>query len=89
VVGLLERKKVRAAVVETNASVGGGAFPTAKIASFAVALHGKAAQLEQCLRGGATPIIGRVSDGMLVLDMRTVAPADDDLLAECIARELS
>ncbi|HEY0529296.1 MAG TPA: L-seryl-tRNA(Sec) selenium transferase [Gemmatimonadaceae bacterium] len=89
VVGLLERNNVKATVVETNASVGGGAFPTAKIPSFAVAIPGKAAQVEQRLRRAATPIVGRVLDGTLVLDMRTVAPADNVFLAESIARELS
>jgi L-seryl-tRNA(Ser) seleniumtransferase len=89
VVGLLERKGVHAAAVETNASVGGGAFPTAKIPSYAIAIEGRAVQLEQRLRGGTTAIIGRVSEGVLILDMRTVAPADDVFLADCVARELS
>jgi L-seryl-tRNA(Ser) seleniumtransferase len=89
VVNALVGKGVTASVVETTASVGGGAFPTAKIPSFAVALEGNAVRFEHRLRSGATPIIARVSDGLLLLDLRTVPPGEDVALGECIARELS
>jgi seryl-tRNA(Sec) selenium transferase len=41
-----------------------------------------AQQLEQQLRSGALPIIGRISQGLLLLDVRTLADKD---LPEIIA----
>jgi len=84
--GELSGKGVAAKVVQTNASVGGGAFPTAKIPSFAVALEGNASQMEERLRSAKVPVIGRVSEGTLLLDLRSVAPSEDVLLAESAVR---
>jgi L-seryl-tRNA(Ser) seleniumtransferase len=69
-------------VVETEATVGGGAFPTARIPSWAVAIAGDAESLEATLRAGGPeghewPVIGRIADGRLLLDLRSV-PADQD-----------
>lgn len=55
-------------------TVGGGAMPTAALPSFAVTLAGRSPdELDRALRGGATPIIGRIADGKLWLDVRTIA----------------
>jgi L-seryl-tRNA(Ser) seleniumtransferase len=79
----------RAQVVETDASVGGGAFPTAKIPSIGIAIDGKADAIERALRTGDPPVIGRVSDGRLLLDVRTMFPEDDPLLAALLRRVLT
>jgi L-seryl-tRNA(Ser) seleniumtransferase len=76
---------VRCEIVESVASVGGGAFPTARIASVAVALADRNGALEQRLRTAEPAIVGRVSDGRLLLDLRTVFPEDDALLAARLA----
>ena len=70
--------------VESEATVGGGAFPTARLASWAVAPEGKAEELEERLRRAATPVIGRISEGRLLLDVRSVWPADADSLADAV-----
>ena len=64
-------------IVESNASVGGGAFPTARIPSIALAVNGNANAVEARLRGGDPPIIARVADGRVLLDVRTVFPSED------------
>ncbi|MFL5577917.1 MAG: L-seryl-tRNA(Sec) selenium transferase, partial [Gemmatimonadaceae bacterium] len=79
---------VRAAVVESEASVGGGAFPTARIPSAALALAGNAEDGERRLRAGAPAVIGRIADGRLLLDLRSVPAADDDRLADAVLRAL-
>ena len=66
-------------VVDTVASVGAGAFPTAEIASAAVALGGDAAQWAAALRAAVPAVVGRVHDDRLLLDLRTVP--DDDVPA--------
>jgi L-seryl-tRNA(Ser) seleniumtransferase len=63
---------IDANVVPTEATVGGGAFPTARIPSFAVALPGVAADMERMLRHQPVPVIGRITDGRLLLDLRSI-----------------
>ena len=62
-----------------TSTVGGGAMPTAELASWAVRLP---ASDEPRLRAASTPIIGRVAEGKLWLDLRTVS---DEELFELIA----
>jgi L-seryl-tRNA(Ser) seleniumtransferase len=69
-----------ATVVETEASVGGGAFPNARIASAGLAFDRDPELLERRLRLGTPAVIGRIADGRLLLDLRTVSN-DDELLA--------
>ena len=76
-------------VVETEASVGGGAFPTARILSYAVALQGSAASIEQRLRSGVHPVIGRIANGRMLLDMRSVPAAYDEQLVRAIITSLA
>jgi len=74
----------RVEVVESEASVGGGAFPSARIPSVALAIGGDAGAIESALRLGEPAIIGRVSEGRLLLDLRTVAPRDDQALVAAL-----
>jgi L-seryl-tRNA(Ser) seleniumtransferase len=84
---------VVASVIDTDASVGGGAFPTARIPSAAVALGGPAARIERELRLGDPPVIARVADDRVLLDPRTVPETEDAALTraagEAIARALA
>jgi L-seryl-tRNA(Ser) seleniumtransferase len=68
----------------TEATVGGGAFPGARIPSAAVSLGGDVTGLEGRLRGGAVPVIGRIAEGRLLLDLRSVLPVDDASLAALV-----
>jgi L-seryl-tRNA(Ser) seleniumtransferase len=90
---LLGSSGVPVSVVDTDASVGGGAFPTARIPSAAVALGGPAERIERELRAGEPPVIARVSDDRVLLDLRTVPQTDDAALGravtEAIARALA
>jgi L-seryl-tRNA(Ser) seleniumtransferase len=85
-VAALARSGVDAKVVSTSASVGGGAFPTAKIPSFAVAISKEASRFEERLRHGDPPVIGRVSNDTLLLDLRCVFPREDAALEHAILR---
>ena len=71
-------------VVDSDASVGGGAFPGTSISSVALAVAGDAPPLEERLRLGDPAVIGCVADGRLLLDLRTVLPDDDATLATAI-----
>ena len=76
-----------ARVVETEGQVGGGSCPTQLLKSWAVAVDpGKltADQLAEALRRPYPHIIGRISQGQYLLDVRTLT--DDDF--SVIARRL-
>ena len=73
-------------VASSSASVGGGAFPTAAIPSRAIVLSRNAQEAEKRLRLGEPTVIGRISERSLLLDLRSVLPREDDLLAEAIMK---
>jgi L-seryl-tRNA(Ser) seleniumtransferase len=76
------------AVVDLMSRVGGGAMPEQNLASRGVALAPRSSTvstLEAALRGREIPVIGRIEDNRLLLDMRTIQ--DDELVV--VARALS
>lgn len=77
----LNTASVHAAVVPTESVVGGGTTPGATLASFAVMLQVErmtADALSAQLRQLRPPVIGRIHEDALLLDLRTVDPAADD-----------
>ena len=78
-----------AVVADSEASVGGGAFPSAKIPSVALALSRNVQKIEERLRLGEPSVIGRIGDGRLLLDLRTVDPSEDDMLAAALRAALA
>jgi L-seryl-tRNA(Ser) seleniumtransferase len=86
VVAALRARGIVAEVVPSAASVGGGAFPTAEIGSFAVAITEDAESFEARLRRGEPGIIGRIANGQLLLDLRSVMPREDGALTQAIAK---
>lgn len=82
------RVRLGAAVVEDTAEVGGGALPTVALPTAAVQL-GATAQaaraLDEALRRADPPVLGRVAHDRLLLDCRTVFPAEVPALAAAIA----
>ena len=84
----LEAAGVQAAVVESEGSVGGGAFPTAPLSSMAVALSGDSTAIEARLRAARTPVIARIVNDSVLLDLRSVPPADDEMLTGAVLAAL-
>ena len=76
-------------VVDLDARVGGGTLPGHRLASVGVALPGPPDAVATRLAGGAPPVIGRVVDDRLVVDLRSVLPDDDVRLAETLRRALA
>jgi L-seryl-tRNA(Ser) seleniumtransferase len=87
--GIAAKLGKSARVIESEASVGGGAFPAARIPSAAIAIGGDAEALESRLRAQPAPVIGRIMDGQFLLDLRSVPPSDDTALADALARALA
>jgi L-seryl-tRNA(Ser) seleniumtransferase len=75
-------------VIPGGSAVGGGAAPTVELPTALVALtHASftASRLAARLRAGRPPVIARVGDEQVLLDLRTVAPELEDLLREGVA----
>jgi L-seryl-tRNA(Ser) seleniumtransferase len=89
VVSSLHSSNIDAEVAPSTASVGGGAFPTADIASRAVVLKTDAEGTEERLRRGEPAVIGRLADGKLLLDLRSVLPREDGVLVQAIVKARS
>ncbi|OBK10867.1 L-seryl-tRNA(Sec) selenium transferase [Mycobacterium sp. 1245852.3] len=70
-----------AAAVDCVAAVGGGGAPGVELPSAAVSLPESYAA---ALRLGTPPVVGRLEGGRCLLDLRTVAPEDDELLAAAV-----
>jgi L-seryl-tRNA(Ser) seleniumtransferase len=73
-------------VVACDSVPGGGSVPGVTIPSYGVALDGDRAA---ALRAHDVPVIARVADDRTVLDLRTVDPSDDGVVAAAARAALS
>ena len=74
-------------IVDGRSVVGGGAAPGATLPTrlLAVTCEGLSAdELAARLRAWEPPIIGRVEEGRVLLDLRTVFPEQDELLGRAL-----
>ncbi len=78
-----------ATLVEGRAQVGGGSLPLVELPTVALAIgtvaH-RAEALDQALRAGEPPVIGRIAEDRLLLDCRTILNTDVPLLADALTR---
>jgi L-seryl-tRNA(Ser) seleniumtransferase len=72
-------------VVESTARVGGGALPLLELPGPVVALDGPADELAARLRAADPPVVGRIQDDRLLLDPRTLAEEEIDLVRAALA----
>lgn len=79
-------------VVATFAVFGGGTSPEKRFESraLAVAKEGLSADdLAAKLRSGSPPVVGRVEDGRVLLDLRSVMPEEDGILERALKEATS
>jgi L-seryl-tRNA(Ser) seleniumtransferase len=72
-------------------AVGGGAAPTLELPTCLVALSHPslgAERLAAALRAGSPAVVARVAEGRLLIDLRTIAPADEPVLLEALSGAL-
>ena len=72
-------------IEDTLSQIGGGSLPTERIKSKSVTIMPKnisTQSLEAKLRAGKNPVVGRISEEKLILDMRTVLEDEIDILAQ-------
>jgi L-seryl-tRNA(Ser) seleniumtransferase len=76
-------------VEASEATVGGGAFPTARIPSYAVVLGGDPVAIEARLRGNRNAVVGRIADDRVWLDLRSIPEQQDDAFAATVEHALT
>lgn len=74
-------------VVRGRSLVGGGAFPDTRLPTAVLEIRagGEAGIWMAALRAHDTPVIARRRKGRILLDMRTVAPEEDEVVASALA----
>jgi L-seryl-tRNA(Ser) seleniumtransferase len=80
--------RLSAEIVETASLFGGGTTPEKSFPSIGIALRMPelpAGEIARRLRSAAPPVVGRVEDRRVILDLRAVFPEEDDLLASVIS----
>ena len=76
-------------VVESRSVLGGGAAPGSTLATHVLAVSSLAINADaicEKLRQWATPIIARVEDGRVLIDLRTVTTEQEQVVAEALER---
>jgi len=87
--GVAERLRqagISAATLPGESAVGGGAYPEATLPTTLVALEVEtpADEVVRRLRGATPPVVARIQDGRVVLDLRTVAPEEEAPLVRAV-----
>lgn len=77
----------RAEAVLSESVIGGGSTPGQQISSWAVALKPEnltAHQIESRLRRQMPPVVARIEEDRVLLDLRTVLPEQEETLRRCV-----
>ena len=79
-------------VLETESTIGGGSLPGETLPTWALAIgceaFGGAEAVAKRLRDASTPVMGRIEDGQVMLDARTVLPEEDSSLIAAVKHAL-
>jgi L-seryl-tRNA(Ser) seleniumtransferase len=78
---------VTVAMVPGHSAVGGGSGPNVHPPTTLIALkheHLTADQIEQKLRLSSPPVIARIADDLVLLDLRTVSPSEEVELFDAV-----
>jgi L-seryl-tRNA(Ser) seleniumtransferase len=82
----LQAQGLQVAIINGRSTVGGGSLPGTSLPTWLVAIEHKAVnELTYRLRMGNPAIVGRIQDGHLLIDPRTVLPEQVDPLLQALA----
>jgi len=79
-------------IIDGESLVGGGSAPSAVLPTklLAIACNGRSAdELAARLRCSSPPVIARVDEGRVLLDLRTVFPEQDEVLTQILAASVT
>jgi L-seryl-tRNA(Ser) seleniumtransferase len=76
-------------LIEGESVLGGGSAPGATLATMLIAITSSALSAEELatrLRANDPPIVARIDEGRVLLDLRTVFPEQDTAIAGALAK---
>ena len=82
-----ETNLFRAEIIEGESAIGGGAAPTSRLSTPLISItHSNltANEIEERLRRSQPPVIARIENDQVLLDLRTVAPEDEANLLSAV-----
>ncbi len=78
----LQARLGRGEIKEGSSTVGGGSLPEETLPTFVLSLKvARADEFSKKLRQSEMPVIARIEQDQIVIDLRTVLPGQDELLA--------
>jgi L-seryl-tRNA(Ser) seleniumtransferase len=77
-----------AALVAGESMLGGGSTPQQTLATTLIAFDRDAVALERALRGSEPPVVARIDEDRLLIDLRTVHPSEEPALAAALRAAL-
>ncbi|AKX95364.1 L-seryl-tRNA(Sec) selenium transferase [Neomoorella thermoacetica] len=83
--------RARVGLMPTTSQAGGGSLPVTELPSWAITIRpeqGGAAGLVTALRRTDPPVLARVQDDLLLLDVRTLLPGEGEELARALVQAL-
>lgn len=88
---IAELLKGSAEIMNGESMVGGGSLPMSTLPTRLIAIpaKGKAAKIAQELRRYQPPVVVRVNKGMVLLDLRTITPANDDTIGKAVIQAVA
>jgi len=89
IVNAVPQTKLLLEMIKGESVIGGGAAPSAVLPTCLIALSHEqmnADQLAAALRTNDPPVIARVEEGRLLLDLRTVFPEQDQIIVRALQR---
>jgi L-seryl-tRNA(Ser) seleniumtransferase len=85
----LADRGITARVAPTESAVGGGSLPGETLGSLGLAISARSAAAASArLRAGKPPVVARIVEGELLLDLRTVQPEEDEILLDALTAAL-
>ncbi len=90
IVARVKSARLKLELLDGESVIGGGAAPSAVLATRLIALthsHFSADELNAHLRAHTPPVIARVEEGRVLLDLRTVFPEQDAVVVEALKSE--
>jgi L-seryl-tRNA(Ser) seleniumtransferase len=89
IAGNVRSEKLSVEVIDGESVIGGGAAPTAVLPTRLLAMTCQGLSADEMavrLRVSDPPVITRVEDGHVLLDLRTVLPEQDAMLSEILSQ---
>jgi len=80
----MKERVPRLEMIEGESVAGGGSTPGQTLATWLLAVPGKAVDHARALRSGTPPVIARIDNDRLLIDLRTVLPEEEDDLAAAL-----